>query len=114
MRDPKTPVSGLSLSLIFLFILAGCAMAQTDHDEAPAFDPGPWFVEYIGERPVIDRSPANFLFGRDGTVSGAPKLIRGKRRAVFRYPQYKGVPDSQEPDPARPETAAALKNQDRY
>jgi uncharacterized lipoprotein YbaY len=49
-------------------------MAQTDTEETAVIDRnipgGPWYVEYIGERPVIDHSPANFLFGRDGRVSG--------------------------------------------
>ena len=30
----------------------------------------PWYVEYIYTRPVIDRSPANFRFDKNGKVSG--------------------------------------------
>ena len=32
--------------------------------------PGVWVVEYIGDRPVVDRSPARIHFAEDGTLNG--------------------------------------------
>lgn len=31
---------------------------------------GVWYVEYIGDRPVIDRSPARIQFAADGAING--------------------------------------------
>ena len=61
--------------LLSLFIVAGCGSVDKANEEQPDSVPpvlgGPWFVEYIGDRPVIDRSPANFLFGENGQVTGS-------------------------------------------
>lgn len=61
--------------LISLFVVAGCNSVDKTNKEQPDSAPpvlgGPWFVEYIGDRPVVDRSPANFLFGENGQASGS-------------------------------------------
>jgi putative lipoprotein len=62
------------LILALALVSSGCAaVINANTDTAVAAPPkigGPWFVEYIGSRPVIDRSPANFLFDDNGQVSG--------------------------------------------
>lgn len=61
--------------LLSLVIVAGCnSVEKTDEEQPDSVPPvlgGPWFVEYIGDRPVIDRSPANFLFDENGQVTGS-------------------------------------------
>jgi hypothetical protein len=65
--------------LLSLFIVAGCGVDKANEEQPDSVPPvlgGPWFVEYIGDRPVIDRSPANFLFGENGQVTGSAALMR--------------------------------------
>ena len=31
---------------------------------------GTWYIEYIGDRPVLDRSPARLQFTEDGAING--------------------------------------------
>jgi putative lipoprotein len=70
------------VSLFFLsLIVTGCySMTTEDQSQEEIMTPvklgGPWFVEYIEDRPVIDRSPANIVFGEDGQVSGSASCNR--------------------------------------
>ena len=71
----------LSISMISLLCLLGGCESGTDDEEqhemaSQAALGGPWFVEYIGDRPVIDNSPANIEFGDDETVSGSASCNR--------------------------------------
>ena len=62
----------LLLALTILLAAAACTMSSVDDGalvEQNVSD-DPWYVEYIHERPVIDRSPAYFLFGENGRLSG--------------------------------------------
>jgi heat shock protein HslJ len=78
------------LILALALVSSGCAaVINANTDTAVAAPPkigGPWFVEYIGSRPVIDRSPANFLFDDNGQVSGnasCNQFTGSTRRACF-------------------------------
>ncbi len=45
--------------------------ARATHDAMTAEElAGVWYVEYIGDRPVIDRSPARIQFTEDGAING--------------------------------------------
>ena len=60
------------MSLVVALTAAACSMKNVD-DAALAESSlvgNSWYVEYIHGRPVIDRSPAYFLFDKDGAVSG--------------------------------------------
>ena len=55
--------------------LGACAPDSTGSgntpDAAGAADPtGSWTIERIGDRPVVDESPASMTFATDGTVAG--------------------------------------------
>ena len=52
---------------VFISLLTGCA--STVGSQAPDIL-GEWHIEYIGERPVIDHSPATIAFERDGRFGG--------------------------------------------
>ena len=48
-------------SLVILFMsIYGCTSNVSELDKSELV--GSWWVEFIGERPVIDRSPAFFQF----------------------------------------------------
>ena len=67
-------VSFFNLLLALTMLLAAAACTMSSVDDAALVEPNvsddPWYVEYIYERPVIDRSPAYFLFGENGRLSG--------------------------------------------
>jgi len=70
----------LRTSLILLTV-SGCnSMSNDERSQEESATPvtldGPWFVEYIEDRPVIDNSPANILFGEDGQLSGSASCNR--------------------------------------
>ena len=48
--------------------IAGCASSMSTPVESDLT--GAWLVEYIGERPVIDNSPATIEFAGNGRVGG--------------------------------------------
>ena len=48
--------------------IAGCASSMSTPVESDLA--GAWMVEYIGERPVIDNSPATIEFAGNGRVGG--------------------------------------------
>jgi heat shock protein HslJ len=48
--------------------IAGCASTMSVPTRADLI--GGWAVEYIGERPVIDNSPAYMEFNEEGRVAG--------------------------------------------
>jgi len=48
--------------------IAGCASSMSPPVESDLA--GAWMVEYIGERPVIDNSPATIEFAGNGRVGG--------------------------------------------
>ncbi|MFX0542666.1 META domain-containing protein [Roseovarius sp. S4756] len=50
-------------------IAAISALVAQDRD-SPALTGGPWGIEYIGDRGVIDRSPATLSFQPDGALAG--------------------------------------------
>ena len=71
----------LSISTVsLLFLLGGCESGTDDKEQQEMASQtnlgGPWFIEYIGDRPVIDNSPAHIEFGDDGTVSGSASCNR--------------------------------------
>lgn len=79
-RDSRAYFFDISL-LLLMFFSAGCNSVTTEEHEsegmaAPESLGGPWFIEYIEDRPVIDRSPANIEFGEDGQVSGSSSCNR--------------------------------------
>jgi heat shock protein HslJ len=55
------------MTLGVLTSLAGCALY---HSEASAPINGNWIIEYIGDRPVMDSSPASITFDTDRQLSG--------------------------------------------
>ena len=61
-------------ALMLLLSHAGCTMTDGHDGDESVFDyrtmAGPWHIEEVGGRPVIDRSPATITFGADGRVSG--------------------------------------------
>ncbi|MCX2978586.1 META domain-containing protein [Halieaceae bacterium IMCC11814] len=64
--------SSALMSLVVALTAAACSMKNVD-DAALAESSlvgNSWYVEYIHERPVIDRSPAYFLFDKNGTLRG--------------------------------------------
>ena len=72
MYSKTIPFSKLLMALTISLAAAACTIKNFDDGalvEASVADE-PWYVEYIYERPVIDRSPAYFLFGKNGKVSG--------------------------------------------
>ena len=79
-QESKPQYFRIALFLLAL-ITAGCNSVTTEEQEpaSMAASPppaGPWFIEYIEDRPVIDRSPANIEFGEDGQVSGSASCNR--------------------------------------
>lgn len=55
--------------MISLFLgMIGCAAAVSVHAKSDLI--GSWTVEYIGERPVIDNSPAYLKFLEEGRAAG--------------------------------------------
>jgi heat shock protein HslJ len=54
--------------IAFLLGMAGCATSMAAPGNSDLI--GSWTVEYIGERPVIDRSPAYMTFFEEGRVAG--------------------------------------------
>jgi heat shock protein HslJ len=54
--------------IAFLLGMAGCATSMAAPGNSDLI--GSWTVEYIGERPVIDRSPAYMTFSKEGRVAG--------------------------------------------
>lgn len=64
-----------SLLVLSAVILVACAPMVTSQDTVKnsATDSaliGVWVVEFIGERPVVDRSPARIQFSEDGAIAG--------------------------------------------
>ena len=67
----RSTVMFLSIPIVLMSLsVTGCESVAT-----PTLG-GPWFAEYIGDRPVIDNSPANILFGEDGQVTGSASCNR--------------------------------------
>lgn len=69
----KNLIAGLLV--LSAIILVACAPMVTSQDtvKTPAVDSalmGVWVVESIGERPVVDRSPARIQFSGDGAIAG--------------------------------------------
>lgn len=64
--------SRLLIALFISITVEACTMSNLDDPDPTelSLDGDPWYVEYIHGRPVIDRSPAYFLFDKDGAVSG--------------------------------------------
>lgn len=62
----------LLLSSLLLVSLAACKQlaAPEKIDVVQSYFPGIWVVEYIGDRPVVDRSPARIHFAEDGVLNG--------------------------------------------
>ena len=54
--------------IAFLLGMVGCATSMAAPGKSDLI--GSWTVEYIGERPVIDRSPAYMTFSVEGRVAG--------------------------------------------
>lgn len=72
MYSKTVSFSKLLMAFTISLAAAACTMKKFDDGalvEASVADER-WYVEYIYERPVIDRSPAYFLFGKNGKVSG--------------------------------------------
>ena len=84
-------VTCFALLISTLLLLIACQQTAqpqppevSDTDKQPAVsEPGPayhaatrkelsgiWYIEYIGDRPVIDRSPARIQFTEDGAING--------------------------------------------
>jgi heat shock protein HslJ len=76
-----------SLLILSAIILVACAPMVTSQDSvSPPADNSAlldvWVVEYIGDRPVVDRSPARIQFSDDGAIAGNASCNRffGKYR----------------------------------
>ena len=54
--------------IAFLLGMVGCATSMAAPGKSDLI--GSWTVEYIGERPVIDRSPAYMTFSEERRVAG--------------------------------------------
>jgi heat shock protein HslJ len=54
--------------IAFLLGMAGCATSMAAPGKSNLI--GSWAVEYIGERPVIDRSSAYMTFSEEGRIAG--------------------------------------------
>jgi heat shock protein HslJ len=69
-------VSGYwKIATVALFLVtAGCASDVNGSSGEDLL--GTWSVEYIGDRPVIDFSPASITFGEDGRISGSASCNR--------------------------------------
>jgi heat shock protein HslJ len=52
------------------------AVTSQADDQSPPELIGAWTVEYIGDRPVMDRSPAFIQFDTEGRVSGSASCNR--------------------------------------
>jgi heat shock protein HslJ len=59
---------GNCVLLALVIGISGCASSMSTPVESDLA--GAWTVEYIGERPVIDNSPATIEFAGDGRVGG--------------------------------------------
>jgi heat shock protein HslJ len=59
---------GNCVLLALVIGIAGCASSLSTPAESDLA--GAWVVEYIGERPVIDNSPATIEFAGNGRVGG--------------------------------------------
>lgn len=69
----KNLIAGLLV--LSAIILVACSPMVTSQDKVkhPVADSaliGVWVVEFIGERPVVDRSPARIQFSGDGAIAG--------------------------------------------
>lgn len=111
-------VTCFALFISTLLLLIACQQTAqpqppevSDTDKQPAVsEPGPayhaatrkelsgiWYIEYIGDRPVIDRSPARIQFTEDGAINGnascnrflAPILMPVNN---FRFPRTSAPP----------------------
>jgi len=62
----------LLLTPLLLVTLAACKQLSTPEkiDVIQSHLLGVWVVEYIGDRPVVDRSPARVQFAEDGSLNG--------------------------------------------
>ena len=75
MRVRSTSFYLSILILLSSISVAGCNTTNSEDEQQQDLPPqsvlgDPWFVEYISDRPVIDRSPASIRFDADGQVSG--------------------------------------------
>lgn len=78
----------LLFPLLLFATLAACKQFSGSDRDAPAVEligselKGVWVVEYIAERPVVDRSPARIHFGDDNSLNGNASCNRffGKYR----------------------------------
>ena len=59
---------GNCVLLALVIGISGCASSMSTPVESDLA--GAWMVEYIGERPVIDNSPAYIEFAEEGRVGG--------------------------------------------
>jgi heat shock protein HslJ len=59
---------GNCVLLALVIGISGCASSMSTPVESDLA--GAWMVEYIGERPVIDNSPATIEFAGNGRVGG--------------------------------------------
>jgi heat shock protein HslJ len=59
---------GNCVLLALVIGISGCASSMSTPAESDLA--GAWVVEFIGERPVIDNSPASFEFVEEGRVAG--------------------------------------------
>ncbi|GLP97269.1 META domain-containing protein [Paraferrimonas sedimenticola] len=61
----------LTITALLLSSLFGCASQSDSATEAKTLDlQGNWHIEYIGDMPVIDYSPAKVMFQEEGKLSG--------------------------------------------
>jgi len=66
----------LTLTLFFtVYLTTACSNTNTHKVNSSDLE-GTWIIEYIEQRPVIDHSPARFIFNETNRVSGVSSCNR--------------------------------------